>query len=198
MQALIATAPASGIYLFNSCKVTAFSPGEHGQEVVTSAGIFTGKKLIFCTNAFTKALLPNVALQPGRGQVVVTSEIKNLKLKGTFHYQKGFYYFRNIHNRLLLGGGRNLDFDTEETTEFGTTPLIQNALKELIDQVILPGISYKIDMAWSGIMAFGPALEPIIEEVQPNIFCAVRGNGMGIAMGSQTGADVADLIFRQT
>ena len=31
--------------------------------------------------------------------------MKNLKIKGSFHYEKGYYYFRNIDNRILLGGG---------------------------------------------------------------------------------------------
>ena len=37
--------------------------------------------------------------------------MKNLKIKGSFHYEKGYYYFRNIDNRILLGGGRNMDME---------------------------------------------------------------------------------------
>ena len=45
-------------------------------------------------------------------------------------------------------------------------------------------------------MAFGPQLAPIIEEVKPSIFCAVRCNGMGIAIGSQTGQEAGDLVLK--
>lgn len=197
MHALIQTASKMGVFIFNSCRIDGFENQSGGIEILTAQGNFFAKKLIICTNAFTKFLLPHIDLVPGRGQVLVTREIKNLKIKGTFHYQKGYYYFRNIHNRLLIGGGRNLDFKSEETTHFGTTPLIQEALKEIIDCLILPDQEYIIDRAWSGIMAFGPVLSPIIEEVHPNIFCAVRSNGMGIAMGSLTGADVADLALQK-
>ena len=45
---------------------------------------------------------------------------------------------RNIDNRILLGGGRNLDFKTEETTQFGQTNRIQNKLESLLKTIILP------------------------------------------------------------
>lgn len=43
-------------------------------------------------------------------------------------------------------------------------------------------------------MAFGPKLEPIIAEIKPNVFAAVRCNGMGIAIGSQTGEDAGKMV----
>ena len=149
------------------------------------------------TNAFINELLPDIAVKPGRGQVIVTKPIANLKIKGTFHYDKGYYYFRNINNRILLGGGRNLDFKTEETTAFGETELVQNELQKLLSEVILPYTPFEIEHKWSGIMAFGPQLAPIIEEVKPSVFCAVRCNGMGIAIGAHTGQDAAEMIYKQ-
>jgi hypothetical protein len=44
-------------------------------------------------------------------------------------------------------------------------------------------------------MGFGEDISPIIEEVQPNVFCAVRCNGMGVAMGSLVGEEVAKLAL---
>jgi hypothetical protein len=49
---------------------------------------------------------------------------------------RGYYYFRNIGDRILLGGGRNLDFDVENTTEFAQTEIVQNKLEELLKEVI--------------------------------------------------------------
>ena len=45
-------------------------------------------------------------------------------LKGAFHYDEGYVYFRNIDNRVLLGGGRNLA-KAETTDVFGTTNLFK-------------------------------------------------------------------------
>ena len=44
-------------------------------------------------------------------------------------------------------------------------------------------------------MGFGEEISPIIKEVQPNVFCAVRCNGMGVAMGSLVGEEVAKLAM---
>lgn len=196
MKALLAKANELGVAVLNHCEVNHFQEDDAGLSIHTSQGIFKSKKLLFCTNAFANQLLPNLALKPGRGQVVITQPIANLKFKGTFHYQEGYYYFRNVGNRVLLGGGRNLDFFTEETHQFGETPLVQNTLIRLLKEVILPETPFEIEQKWSGIMAFGPELSPIIEEVKPNVFCAVRCNGMGIAIGSQTGEEAGEMVLR--
>ena len=152
------------------------------------------KRVLITTNGFAKQLLPELNIEPGRAQVLITSPIQDLKLKGSFHFDKGYYYFRNIDNRILFGGGRNLNFDQERTTEFGLTDLIQNQLKEYLSEFIIPDVNYSIDQQWSGIMGLGPVKVPIIQEVKPNIFCAVRMGGMGIAIGTLVAEEVADLI----
>ncbi|RZK75406.1 MAG: FAD-binding oxidoreductase [Pedobacter sp.] len=195
MRAMLKKAGAAGVLIFNNCKVNSFEQTGSGYIVHTEAGNFTCRKLLVCTNAFVKDLLPDLDIVPGRGQVLITRPIPDLKIKGTFHYDKGYYYFRNIDNRVLLGGGRNLDFLTEQTTEFGSTELVQHALHTLLTDVILPGIDFEIEQSWSGIMAFGSAITPIVKELENGVFCAVRCNGMGIAIGNQTGCDVAELIL---
>jgi glycine/D-amino acid oxidase-like deaminating enzyme len=100
-------------------------------------------------------------------------------------------------NRILLGGGRNLDFAAEQTTEFGSTAVVQIALLNLLKEVILPGATFEIEQSWSGIMAFGSSITPIVKELDNGIFCALRCNGMGIAIGNQTGCDAAELLLRK-
>ena len=196
MFALIQYAQQLGISIFNNCTVDRIGEESNGARLITKNGNFFCKRLILTTNAFIKELLPDADITPGRGQVLITKPIKNLKVAGTFHYDKGYYYFRNINNRILLGGGRNLNFKAEETTAFGQTEQVQSALEHLLKEVILPTTKYEIDYRWSGIMAFGKTLEPFIEEIKPNIFCATRCNGMGVAIGAQTGEDVANLLLK--
>ena len=42
-------------------------------------------------------------------------------MKGIFHLDEGFYYFRDYYNRVMIGGGRNLDFNNECTDKFENT-----------------------------------------------------------------------------
>ncbi len=196
MKTLTSKALSLGIQLYNNCKVERLMEETNAVSLLTDHGSFSAKKVLLTNNAFINELLPNLPVVPGRGQVVVTKPIPNLKIKGTFHYDKGYYYFRNIDDRVLLGGGRNLDFKAEQTTQFGETELVQTALQQLLKEVILPETDFEIEHQWSGIMAFGPQLAPIIEEVKPNVFCAVRCNGMGIAIGSQTGQEAGEMVLK--
>jgi glycine/D-amino acid oxidase-like deaminating enzyme len=197
MFALIQYAQQLGISIFNNCTVDRIEEELKGSGLITKNGNFFCKRLIVTTNAFIKALYPDIDINPGRGQVLITKPIKDLKVTGTFHYDKGYYYFRNINGRILLGGGRNIDFKVEETTTFGQTEPVKLALEDLLKNVILPKTTFEIDYRWSGIMAFGKVLEPFIEEIRPNVFCATRCNGMGVAIGSQTGEDVANLLLKK-
>ncbi|RYG15525.1 MAG: FAD-binding oxidoreductase [Chitinophagaceae bacterium] len=196
MKALLEKVHALGITILNNCRVNKINEDTSALTLETDQGNFTCKKIVLTTNAFISEFLPGLNVVPGRGQVIITKPIPNLKLKGTFHYDKGYYYFRNVGERVLLGGGRNVDFKAEETTEFGETEKVQQALLNLLNEVILPETDFEIDQKWSGIMAFGDALHPIVEEFRPNVFCAVRCNGMGIAIGSHTGQEVGELVLR--
>lgn len=150
--------------------------------------------LSICTNAFTKQLLPDADVVPGRGQVVITEPIEGLKFKGVYHFDKGYYYFREIDGRILLGGGRNLDFEGEATTDFSLTELIQNDLEEKLRTVILPDTDFTIAQRWAGIMAFGKTKQPIVKAFSNRVYGAFRMGGMGVALGSDVGRSLVQLI----
>ncbi|WP_379969075.1 NAD(P)/FAD-dependent oxidoreductase [Epilithonimonas sp. UC225_85] len=156
--------------------------------------ILKSEKVIFCTNAFSSKFLKSEEIIPARGQIILTEPIENLKLKGTFHYDEGFYYFRNLGNRILLGGARNQDFETEETTDFGTTEFLQNHLEKFLKEVILPNQDFKIAIRWSGIMAMGNEKTPIVKQLSERQFCAVRLSGMGVALAPKIGELVCGLF----
>ncbi|MFD2202756.1 NAD(P)/FAD-dependent oxidoreductase [Shivajiella indica] len=157
--------------------------------------VFQAKKIAICTNAFTKTLFPQQDIKPGRGLVLVTKILPfEVSWKGSFHYDKGYVYFRNIDNRLLLGGGRNMDFEGENTTEFGINPIIRSYLLSVINEIIFPGFSTEIEMEWSGIMAFGPDKRPIVVMEKPGVGLAVRLGGMGVAIGWQTAGELVNLL----
>jgi glycine/D-amino acid oxidase-like deaminating enzyme len=150
------------------------------------------RKLILATNGFAGSQT-GLDVLPARAQVLITTPILNLKVKGSFHLDSGYYYFRNIGNRLLFGGGRNLDKAGETTEEFGETALIQEELERLLKDVILPDVDFRIEHRWSGIMGVGPQKKPIIQAISPNVVCGVRLSGMGVALGSHVGAQLAEM-----
>jgi glycine/D-amino acid oxidase-like deaminating enzyme len=193
MRALTDLVLSKGILILNSVEVEHFEELNDSVHIKTNHFDFKSKQLLICTNGFASTLI-KVETKPARAQVVITKPIKNLKIKGTFHLDKGFYYFRNIDDRILLGGGRNLDFKTEETTKMAQTEIIQNKLEELLTTTILPTTPFEIDHRWSGIMGVGATKKPIVQQLSSRVFCGVRLGGMGIAIGSNVGRDLADLV----
>ncbi|WP_422082951.1 NAD(P)/FAD-dependent oxidoreductase [Ulvibacterium sp.] len=193
MMALLQLAQQKGIIVLNSITVNDFMENQGSISVQTDAFECRAQKLLIATNGFASQLL-NEDVRPARAQVVITKPLQNLGIRGTFHLDEGYYYFRNIDDRILLGGGRNLDFEGEETVVFGQTELIQNRLEELLERVILPNTNFEIDRRWSGIMGVGKEKSPIIKQVSENVYGAIRLGGMGVAIGSLTGRKLADLI----
>lgn len=187
MQNLIQFALSKGIIILNSVTVTQIKDENTCVELKTSIGELRSRQLIIATNAFANQLLKLKDVKPARAQVLITKPIDDLKIKGTFHYDEGYYYFRNVGNRVLFGGGRNLDFETETSTDFILNTKIHLHLEKLLKTIILPGIPVEVEQRWCGIMGVGDEKKPIIKKVSPNVVCAVRMGGMGVAIGSLVG-----------
>ena len=193
MQALLKETISKDILILNQQNVTSFQDLNDKVEVVTNEISFTTNKLLFATNGFA-AELTKGQVKPARAQVLITKPVENLDIKGTFHLDQGYYYFRNIGNRILFGGGRNLDFDGETTTDLSQSKIIQNKLEELLKTVILPNQNFEVEHRWSGIMGVGNHKKPIVEQLSNNVYCGVRMGGMGVAIGSLIGKELADLV----
>ena len=183
----------SGVKILNSTIVEDFEDVDNHVIVKLKNFEFNTKRLLIATNGFSNQWVQE-DIQPARAQVLITKPIKNLHVKGSFHLEKGYYYFRNIDNRILLGGGRNLDFETEETTEFGMTKLILSKLEDVLKTTILPTTIFEIDYGWSGIMGVGQQKKAIVKKLSNNVACGVRLGGMGVAIGSLIGEDLAKLV----
>ncbi|RXG18000.1 FAD dependent oxidoreductase [Leeuwenhoekiella aestuarii] len=196
MQSLMQKACSAAILILNNSTITGFEDVKNSVKILLDQMEFTTKKLFIATNGFASQL--GIAqVKPARNQVLVTKLIENLKIKGTFHLDEGYTYFRNIDNRILLGGGRNLDLSGEQTAVFGTTSQIQNYLENMLSETILPTIPFEIEHRWSGILGVGNQKKPIIKELSNNVYCGVRLGGMGIAMGSLVGQELAKLLDSQ-
>lgn len=171
--------------------------GSHVLLALKSGDTIEAEQVLLATNGYTGSLLPHLDVVPARGQVLLTSPIPGLKLRGTYHLDEGFYYFRDHKRAVLLGGGRNLDIAGETTTEDGITDRIQQALEQLLREVILPDQRFTIAQRWSGIMGFGSASKsPIIVRVSERVGVAVRLGGMGVAIGIRVAREAAEMMQR--
>jgi len=194
LQALLRKVQGMGVEVMTQTEVKNFEKASDKITLQTNLPVtLSCSQLLICTNGFATQLLPKIDVAPVRGQVLVTSPIKKLPFKGTFHFDEGFYYFRNLGNRVLLGGARNKAMQEENSDSLVTTDLIQEELERFLKEVILPRQKYTIEHRWSGIMGMGSGKFPIIKRVEKNVYCAVRLSGMGVALSPVVG----DIVARQ-
>ena len=181
-----------GVEVLNNIEIKGFEKINGKIELDLVQGFrLRAERLLLCTNAFAKQLMPPLDVEPARGQVLVTSPIPALKFAGTFHYDEGFYYFRNLGKRVLLGGARNKAFAEEHSYDMTTTDKIQGELEKFLREIIVPGERFTIDHRWSGIMGIGQEKKPIVQELQEDIFGALRMSGMGVALAPEIGKMIA-------
>lgn len=147
------------------------------------------KKTVIAVNGFLQRL-ENLPIHPARGFVLVTKPISDLKWIGTFHYDEGYVYFRNVNDRLLLGGGRNVAKEEEATDLFGANQKIRDYLIGFADKTLKLPEKWEIDIEWSGIMGMTENKEPILEKVKPGVWVAAGLSGMGIAIGMQVAKEL--------
>ena len=67
-------------------------------------------------------------------------------------------------------------------------------MNKFLKTSILPNTPVEIEHRWSGIMGVGPQKKAIVKQLSANVYCGVRLGGMGVAIGSLVGKELAELI----
>lgn len=183
----------NGVKIYQGFNLVDYSIKSNEVIVETSSREIETKHLCLATNAFSPKELN---ITPGRGQILLTKPIKDMPFSGTFHVDKGFTYFRNMENKVLIGGGRNIAIKEETTNKYGVTETIQNYLEKLLRERILPNQNVEIENRWSGIMGFTKSHEPICEVQSTQVSVIAGMNGMGVALAPRLGQILAEEICK--
>jgi glycine/D-amino acid oxidase-like deaminating enzyme len=155
---------------------------------------FDARNLVVCTNGYAANLLPELEVLPARGQVLVTSSIPGLAWRGLMHADKGYIYFRSLGTRILIGGGRNLDFEGETTPELKTSQHITQYLENYLRDVVVPGETFEIEHQWAGTMGMHQNRTPIVQRMDEGLYACVRMGGMGVALSAVVSREMAALM----
>lgn len=182
----------SGVELFCGAPVSAIHTEDKNPVVQYLGTQIIPSKLYICTNGFARELLPSLKVNAVRNQVLVTAPLNTILPDGTYHLDEGYVYFRALGKRLLIGGFRNKDQETESTSEFGITDKIQSELEQFIYNYITQE-EFSVDHRWSGILGVGDTKYPIIERLSDRIYVGVRMGGMGVAIGNLIGKKLSEL-----
>ncbi|MDZ7716876.1 MAG: FAD-dependent oxidoreductase [Balneolaceae bacterium] len=196
MQQLVEMAGREGVTIFWNSKVGAVD--RSGSVELTDGKFIEAEQVLLACNGFTKQLFPDIDIKPARGYVMVTNPQESMPWKGTFHHDRGYVYFRNIGDRLLIGGGRNLAYEEEQTSGFGTNQKIKEYLKNFVSDTLKLNPGWQIEHEWSGIMGFTETKTPIVKKVDEKRVIAAGLSGMGVAIGAAIGKKTASLLSKKS
>jgi glycine/D-amino acid oxidase-like deaminating enzyme len=206
VRGLAELAEERGVRLLWGVELAAAESGPTGAELTLKTALEhstlrAAEGAALCANAAIADFAPELGITPARGQILLTKPLPLVRFRGAFHFNEGFYYFRHLAAkdgmRILFGGGRNLDAETERTNENALNPLIQNELERLLRELIAPRETEQIaiETRWSGIMGFSPDKTPIIRRISDKVVVGFGCNGMGVALGSLIGEQTAAALL---
>jgi gamma-glutamylputrescine oxidase len=154
--------------------------------------------VVVASDGYPAGLLPELdaVVQPTRGQVVVTEPLADRPYERPHYARNGFDYWHQLPDgRLVIGGRRDTDLESEWTAEEATTPEVQAALEELIAELVgyLPAITHR----WSGIFGTTRDALPLVGRVpgQDGVWVSRGYSGHGNVLGLACGDLVAKAIL---
>jgi gamma-glutamylputrescine oxidase len=167
-------------------EVTAIEPGNgevivHAHEAECRAGC-----VILATNAYTPQLLPKVAIQPRRAQMLASAPVSAKLCDRPTYSHFGYRYWRQLPTgEILVGGWRDTAYEVEVGYDDRPTAAIQGHLEAHLKEM---GAHVEVTHRWAGTMGFTDSGLPMVGPVEdmPNVYlCAgYNGHGMGFAFMS--------------
>ena len=169
---------------------------EH-QHVATLATL-EAPNVVVATDGYPSGLLGELEglIIPTRGQMVATEPLPEQLFPLPHYGRHGYdYWHQNDEGRLLVGGFRDADLDSEFTAVEETTPRIQGALEEFVEELL--GRRPVITHRWAGVFGLVPDLMPVVGRVPGHDRLWVAGgySGHGNVLGLMCGELVARAIL---
>jgi glycine/D-amino acid oxidase-like deaminating enzyme len=150
--------------------------------------------IVVACDGFIPQLLPELPVRATRGQVLATEPLRELRYARPHYARGGYDYWQQLPDgRLVIGGNRDASLTTEDTELEETTPLIQERLEALVEQ--LAGYRPEVTERWAGIWGTTPDLVPLVGEVRDGVWVAGGYSGHGNALGLACGELVARAVL---
>ena len=153
--------------------------------------------VLVATDGYPSGLLGELEglIIPTRGQMIATEPLPERLFPMPHYGRHGYdYWHQNEEGRLIVGGFRDADMDSEFTAEETTTERIQGALEGFAEALL--GRRPTIEHRWAGVFGLVPDLMPVVgrHPVQDGVWIAGGYSGHGNVLGLMCGDLVAQAI----
>lgn len=190
----------NGVDIYTNSNIQALNT-ENGVTLSTANGTLRSEMAILCTNAYLPLLLPEYSnvVHPVRGQMLCTTPQPKI-FERPIYADHGFDYWRQRPDgRIVLGGWRNLDPDSEVGYDETLHPEIQANMLTFLRR--FKGLEHvDVQTKWSGIMGFSSDGLPLIGEVpgQQNLLLGAGFTGHGFGFAWLAGHSLSHMILDST
>jgi glycine/D-amino acid oxidase-like deaminating enzyme len=161
--------------------VSALDASPSGVRVEAGGRECVAEVVVLATNAYTPLLLPDVPIEPVRGQIAATGPVTDRIAACPTSRERGFQYWnQRWDGRVLAGGYRNWALAEEVGYDARPTSPIQSHLDRHLEQL---GVRARVTHRWAGIMGFTGDGFPIVGPVpgRPNVYVCAGYNGSGMS-----------------
>ena len=153
--------------------------------------------VLVATDGYPSGLLGELEglIIPTRGQMIATEPLPERLFPMPHYGRHGYdYWHQNDEGRLIVGGFRDADMDSEFTAEEATTERIQGALDGFAEALLgrMPAVTHR----WAGVFGLVPDLMPVVGQhpTREGLWVAGGYSGHGNVLGLMCGDLVAQAI----
>ena len=153
--------------------------------------------VLVATDGYPSGLLGELEglIIPTRGQMIATEPLPERLFPMPHYGRHGYdYWHQNDEGRLIVGGFRDADMDSEFTAEEATTERIQGALEGFAEALLgrMPTVTHR----WAGVFGLVPDLMPVVgpHPADDRVWVAGGYSGHGNVLGLMCGDLVAQAI----
>ena len=153
--------------------------------------------VVVATDGYPSGLLGELEglIIPTRGQMIATEPLPERLFLMPHYGRHGLdYWHQNGEGRLIVGGFRDVDMESEFTATEATTERIQGALENFVEELL--GRRPEITHRWAGVFGLVPDLMPVVGPVsgRDGLWAAGGYSGHGNVLGLMCGDLVAQAI----
>lgn len=156
------------------------------------------EQVVVATDGYGRGLLPELdaAIRPARAQVVATEALPQLLFSRPHYARHGYdYWLQTPDRRLVIGGWRDTNLESESTTVEATTAEIQERIESFVLELI--GRPVRVTHRWAGIFGITEDRLPLAGRLagSDRIWLACGYSGHGNVLGLVCGELVAEAIL---
>lgn len=168
----------------------------HGGRVLTDRGTIRARHVISCVDGRLERLFPLLAdeVRTARLQMLACAPVRELRYTRPVSTRYGYDYWQQLGDgSVVLGGGRDVDAESEWTHDASTSEPIQAYLTRTLRDRL--GIEAPVTHRWAALVSFSKAGMPVFRALGDGVHVTGAYCGTGNVVGAVLGRGAAQVAL---